>query len=82
MMVITSRPAAEPVSSDLPPKSTPLRALEELQQFAEVLDAAREPVHLATMTASTSRSRPAREAVHARAVQILGGFPAIDDDLI
>ena len=82
-MVITRRPAAEAVSSD---SATEIQRdatlLEEFQQAAQVLDTAREPVELGNdHRFDFAALHPRDQTLQAGTVQVLGRFPAVDDDL-
>ena len=82
-MVMTRRPAAEAVSSDSATESQRDAALlEEFQQAAEVLDGARELVELGNNhSLDFAAVHQGEQTLQAGAVQILGRFPAVNDDL-
>jgi hypothetical protein len=82
MMVMTRRPAAEAVSSDSATEINATPLLEEFQQTAEVLDTAREPVEFGNNhRLDFAAVHQGEQTLQAGAVQVLGRFPAVHDDL-
>ena len=78
-MLSTSRPAADPVSSDSATLTT-RRGGEALEQLGQVLDAAGEPVQLGDDdNIHRARVDQGQKPLHARAVERLGRFGVHDD---
>ena len=82
-MVMTSRPAADAVSSDSATEiNATLRFLEQFQQTAQVLDGAREPVEFGDGYGIHSAAvHQGEQTLEPGAVQVLGRLPAVHDDL-